>query len=89
MRKVEFCASIALNKNCLPDNFWAYSEMVSRVHGMDEAGVRFPVGPQTGQPQSECFAAVAVCRSYGESNDGAGDPMGRRAASSVLMSAVN
>lgn len=24
----------------------AYSEMVSRIHGMDEAGVRFPVGPR-------------------------------------------
>ena len=24
---------------------WAYSEMVSRIHGMDEAGVRFSVGP--------------------------------------------
>lgn len=24
----------------------AHSKMVLRVHGMDEAGVRFPVGPQ-------------------------------------------
>jgi len=26
---------------------WAHSKMVLRVHGMDEAGVRFPVGPQS------------------------------------------
>ena len=24
----------------------AYSKMVLRIHGMDESGVRFPVGPQ-------------------------------------------
>lgn len=26
---------------------WAYSSAVERVHGMDEVGVRLPVGPQT------------------------------------------
>ncbi len=25
---------------------WAHSKVVLHVHGMDEAGVRFPVGPQ-------------------------------------------
>ena len=25
---------------------WAYSKVALRIHGMDEVGVRFPVGPQ-------------------------------------------
>lgn len=31
--------------------------------------------------KNDSIAAVAVCRAYGESNGGAWDPLGRRAAS--------
>ncbi len=37
-----------------------------------EIGVRFPVGSQISRPECESVRAVVVCRSHGESKDGAG-----------------
>ncbi len=46
--------------------------------------VRFPVAAQIARPAHESVRVVGVWSGYRESNGGAGDPLGRRAASSVL-----